>query len=112
MNDFKIYVLSRLSLLFALPCLLFCMTTASAQREYTVVKPRERSATEKIIPRRKATQATKGVLAVELNPIIPGKVVITNAKGKQIEEITADANGRAEFELRRGQSYTVKASSP
>jgi len=83
-----------------------------AQREYTVVKPRPRSATETVKINRRASQPTKGVLQVVLDPVIPGKVVITDAKGRVLDEAEAGEAGQVTFELKRGQSYLVKANSP
>lgn len=83
-----------------------------AQREYTVIKPRARAATEKVAVTRKASQPTKGMLQVVLDPVIPGKVVVTDAKGRVLDQAEAGEDGYAVFELKRGQSYIVKASSP
>ncbi len=91
---------------------LVCATSVMAQRDYTVVKPRERAATEKITVTRKATQANKGILAVVLEPVIAGKVVITDTKGNTLQAEADNKRGIAEFELRRNQSYSIKASSP
>jgi hypothetical protein len=101
---------------FALLWLIFCFLTAAptapAQREYTVIKPRSRSATETVTLNRKASQPTRGLLAVFLDPVVPGKVVITDPKGRVLDQADADADGQAIFELRRGQTYQVKASFP
>ncbi|MBI1763483.1 MAG: PEGA domain-containing protein [Acidobacteria bacterium] len=84
-----------------------------AQRDYTVVRPRERAATEKVTLNRRATQATKGILAVVLQPVLAAKVVVTDAKGNIIEQTNTDnVKGQAEFELRRGASFTVKVTAP
>src|SRR5262245_55837608 len=101
-----------LSLLLFCLCFLGTSSTALAQREYTVIKPRARTATETITINRRASQPTKGVLQVVLDPVIPGKVVITDSQGRVLEEVEAGEDGQATFELRRGQSYLVKASSP
>jgi hypothetical protein len=87
--------------------------TAVAQRPYTVVRPAERSPGERPLITRRATQPSKIILAVLLEPIITGKVVVTDARGKVVAEGEADSEqGRVDFELRRGQAYTIKASSP
>src|SRR5262245_3682351 len=88
-------------------CLLGASSTAFAQREYTVIKPRARTATETVTINRRASQPTKGVLQVVLDPVIPGKVVVTNAQGRILEEVEAGEDGQATFELRRGQSYSI-----
>jgi hypothetical protein len=85
---------------------------AFAQRDYEVVKPRERASNEKVIVRTLIKQPTEGVLAVVLDPIIPGKVVVENAAGSVIAEGEADETGQAEFTLPRGKAYTVKVSAP
>ncbi|HKX27416.1 MAG TPA: hypothetical protein VJ302_06970 [Blastocatellia bacterium] len=93
--------------------LLLGASTAQAQREYTVVKPRERAANETVTASKKATQETKGVLVVILDPVISGKVTILDAAGRLLEQAEASAeSGRAEFELRRGHNYRVKVESP
>jgi hypothetical protein len=92
---------------------LVCASPALAQRDYTVVKPRERSATEKVFVSRRATQASKGILAVVLQPVIAGKVLITDIQGRVLEQADADtASGQAEFELRRGANFIIKVTSP
>lgn len=99
-----------------LALLVFCFLTATstvlAQREYTIIKPRARPASETVTVNRRASQPTKGVLAVFLDPIVAGKVVVTDTRGRVLEQADADADGLAIFELRRGRSYLVKASSP
>lgn len=92
---------------------LFCATTVLAQRDYTVVKPRERTSTETVTLNRRATQSTKGILAVVLQPVLAAKVVVTDAKGNIIEQTNTDnVTGQAEFELRRGATVTIKVISP
>jgi hypothetical protein len=90
-----------------------CSAAVWAQRDYTVVRPRERAATEKVTLNRRATQATKGILAIVLQPVLAAKVVVTDAKGNIIEQTNTDnVTGQAEFELRRGASFTVKVTAP
>jgi hypothetical protein len=94
-------------------CLLLIAPTAYAQREYTVIRPRERAANESVTVSKKASQETRGVLVVILDPVISGKVSVIDVNGRLIEQAEATAeSGRVEFELRRGQNYRVKASSP
>ena len=83
---------------------------AQEERRYNVERPKARAATETVKPKTTATQATKGVLTVLLDPIIPGKVMVESSAGRI--EAEADENGRADFELRRGLVYNVKAISP
>ncbi len=91
----------------------FCVIPALAQRDYTVIRPRERAANENVTLSRRATQASKGILGVFLEPIIAGKIVVTDSQGRILDETETDnVEGKAEFELRRGQSYIIKASSP
>src|SRR5262245_28332586 len=107
---------SNRAAIFSLSLFLLCTLAAApealAQREYTVIKPRARSTNETVKITRKASQPTRGVLQVVLDPVIPGKVVISDAKGRVLEAADAGEDGQVTFELRRGQSYTVKASSP
>jgi hypothetical protein len=93
-------------------CVFGAAPAVLAQREYTVIKPRARAATETVTIVRKASQPTKGVLQVVLDPVIPGKVVIADTSGRVLDEVEAGEDGQATFELRRGQSYQVRASSP
>jgi hypothetical protein len=92
--------------------LLAAPSVSLAQREYTVVKPRERAANESVVVRTVIKQPTEGVLVVVLDPIIPGKVVIESTTGSVITEAEADETGQAEFTLPRGKAYRVKASAP
>lgn len=100
----------------AIPIILLqiCGTaTVWAQRDYTVVKPRTRDAGEKIAVSRKATQSNKGILLVVLEPVVAGKVVVTDSKGNPLAQADTDnVKGTAEFELRRNQNFIVKVSSP
>lgn len=93
--------------------LLWLCVPAQAQYDYTVVKPRERTSTETVTLKRRATQSTKGILAVVLQPVLAAKVVVTDAKGNIIEQTNTDnVTGQAEFELRRGTAVTIKVISP
>jgi len=83
-----------------------------AQREYTVEKPRERAANEKVVIRTVTKQPTEGVLVVVLDPKISGKVVVADAAGRSIAEKEADETGQAEFTLPRNRAYRIKADSP
>ena len=94
-------------------CLIFCSVLVFAQREYTVVKPRERSDSERVTIRTKAAQPTRGVLAVVLQPIVPGQVVVVkDATGKVINRQEGIKDGQAEFQLQRGKTYQIEASYP
>jgi hypothetical protein len=85
---------------------------AFAQRDYEVIKPRERSANERVVIRTVTKQPTEGVLAVVLDPKIAGEVVVENNAGAVIQKAQADEDGQAEFILKRGQSYRIKATAP
>lgn len=111
MNALKLSVTVSCLPLIALLCLTH--NPAYAQREYTVVKPRERAVNERVDTSKRATKATTGILVVVLDPVISGKVEIFDARGKIIDQGEADAKtGQVEFELRRGQNYVIKAASP
>lgn len=105
-------------LLLAVFLLTLLSGSALAQREYTTVsgptvtKARERTANEKIVVRTVTKQSTEGVLVVVLDPIISGEVAVTDAAGKVLAKAEADENGQAEFTLKRGLVYQVKASAP
>ncbi|HZS05359.1 MAG TPA: carboxypeptidase-like regulatory domain-containing protein [Blastocatellia bacterium] len=109
----KAGVSALLSLLF----LLAAASAALAQREYTTVeakveKARARAATERIVIKTVTKAPTEGVLAVVLDPIIPGEVVVEDAGGKVVAKAEADKTGQAEFTLKRGVAYRVKATAP
>lgn len=93
-------------------CLLLGATTVLAQREYTVIKPPERSPYERVTIRTKAVQPSKGVLAVILDPIISGWVRVKDAAGRVLSEQQADQKGQVEFQLQRGRAYQVEVSHP
>lgn len=112
MNAFYLQVVSRLSI-WTFIILIAFSAPAFAQREYTVVKPRERSATERVTIRTKAAQASKGILAVILQPVFPGQtVVVKDSTGKVIGKQEGIQDGQAEFQLQRGKVYQVEASHP
>lgn len=92
--------------------LFFCSTSAIAQREYTVVKPRERSDSERVTIRTKAGPPSKSVLAVVLQPVVPGVVIVKDSTGKIIGKQDGASDGQAEFQLQRGKTYQVEASYP
>jgi len=99
--------------------LLFCFAgcTASlglAQRRYSVGKPRERAATEAIKIRTVDRLASsKGILAVLMEPVLPGQIIIKTRAGRELARAEADAeNGQAEFTLPKGANYLIEASHP
>lgn len=98
--------------LLSLFFLLCSATPALAQRDYTVVRPTNRASNEKVTATRRATQANKGILVVLLDPVIPGAVSVTEIKSGLVQTANANAKGIAEFELKRGQNYLVKAIFP
>jgi len=113
MNAFYPQVVTRFSLSLSIILLIACSKTAFAQREYTVVKPRERSATERVTIRTRAAQPSKGILAVVLQPIVPGQIVVVkDSTGKIISTQENIEDGQAEFQLQRGKIYHVEASRP
>src|SRR5262245_20917540 len=86
---------------------------AREERRYDVRTPRTRTADENVTAKKSATHASEGILIVLVNPVIASKVVVTDSKGKELDRAETDnEDGQADFELRRGQSYIVKASSP
>lgn len=99
----------------ALLAVVFCSAAipAFAQRQYTVEKAATRAANERVKAKTVArTAPSKGLLIVLLNPKVAGKVTVKNAKGQILTEGEADDTGQAEFQLARGQIYTVEASAP
>lgn len=88
--------------------------SAAGQRRYTIEKPKERSLSEPV--RVKTTSkpaATKGILVVLVEPILPGQVTVKDSAGKELLKTDADKeNGQAEFSLPRGKSYLIEASYP
>ncbi len=77
----------------------------------TIEKPRERNSGERITIRSLPVQPTKGVLAVVLDPVIKGQVVIKDATGRVLAKQEADQDGQVEFQLQRGKAYQIEASS-
>lgn len=89
-----------------------CFQAALGQRRYTIEKPQDRSASERVTIRTKSAP-TRGVLAVVLQPIVPGQVVVVkDASGKVINRQEGIKDGQAEFQLQRGKTYQVEASYP
>jgi len=76
-----------------------------------VEKPRERT-TGDVIIRTVPAQPTKGVLAVVLDPIINGQVIVKDATGRVLAKQEADKDGQIEFQLQRNKTYQVEASFP
>lgn len=85
---------------------------AFAQRQYTVEKPRERSSTERVVIKTIPAQPSKSVLAIVLDPVINGRIVVKDIAGRIIEDFNADKDGQAEIQLPRGKTYSVEASFP
>ncbi|MEP7342849.1 MAG: hypothetical protein ABI977_34290 [Acidobacteriota bacterium] len=99
--------------------IVFCAISASpifaqpGNKELPIVeKPRPRTSGDRIIIRTVPAQPTKGVLAVVLDPIINGQVVIKDAAGRVLAKQEADQDGQVEFQLQRGKTYQIEASSP
>ncbi|MEO6725574.1 MAG: hypothetical protein ABIP14_09755, partial [Blastocatellia bacterium] len=78
----------------------------------TIEKPRERISGERITIRSVPVQPTKGVLAVVLDPVIKGRVIIKDAAGRVLAKQESDQDGQVEFQLQRGKTYQIEASSP
>ena len=99
---------------FLLCCLGFAANYGLAQRRYSVGKPRERVATEAVKLRTvDRLAASNGVLAVLVEPILPGQIVVKTRGGRELARAEADAeDGQAEFTLPRGASYLIEASHP
>lgn len=99
-------------LIFLAFWLLFLSELTLAQRQYTIEKPRERLSTERVIIKSVPAQPTKGVLAVVLDPVISGRIVVKDPTGRVINDLNADQDGQAEIQLPRGKVYSVEASFP
>lgn len=111
MKAFKLSAVSLPSFLPSIICLVAFSTAAFAQREYTVVKPRERSSSESVTIRTKAAPS-RGVLAIVLDPVLNGQVVVKDSTGRVISTLEADKDGQAEIQLARNKVYQVEASYP
>jgi hypothetical protein len=112
MNVFGLNIGRKLISLFYFICLFALSPNAFGQREYSVERPRDRSATERVTIRTKAAQPSKGVLAVVLTPVINGQVVVKDSAGRVLAKQGAGELGQAEFQLRRGKVYQVEATFP
>lgn len=77
-----------------------------------VEKPRERNSGERITIRSVPIQPTKGVLAVVLDPVIRGQVIVKDATGRVLAKQESDQDGQVEFQLQRGKIYQIEAISP
>src|SRR5215204_654520 len=75
-----------------------------------VEKARTRDVADRVIIKTVTRQPTEAVLAVVLDPIVPGKVEVLNAAGRVIDQKDCDATGQAEFTLPRNRVYRVRAS--
>src|SRR5262245_2008298 len=83
----------------------------SAQRQYSVERPRERPSSEQISIAT-TIMPTNSVLAVVLNPVINAQVVIKDLHDKPVQTQDAGEAGQAEFELERSRIYKVEVSAP
>ena len=75
-----------------------------------IEKARTRDVADRVIIKTVTRQPTEAVLAVVLDPIVPGKVEVLNAAGRVIDQKDCDATGQAEFTLPRNRVYRVRAS--
>ncbi|MFN0087418.1 MAG: hypothetical protein ACKVX9_18660 [Blastocatellia bacterium] len=112
MNVIHLHAAPRHLACAAFLLLVWTPAAAFAQREYTVVKPRERSATESVKIKTRAPRSSNGTLAVVLNPVINGLVEIKDPKGKVIISQETGEAGEIQVPLPRGMIYQVEASSP
>jgi hypothetical protein len=103
----------RSALASSLTLLVSVSAFAQGGRELPIEKPRERTTNEapKVKPPVRQAANVSTVLVL-LNPIVPGQVVIKSAAGKIIKQGEADQEGQVSFQLPRGQSYQVEATSP
>ncbi|MFM8392628.1 MAG: PEGA domain-containing protein, partial [Acidobacteriota bacterium] len=96
--------------------LLVCLSAvgASAQRRYTITRPKERSSSETVRVRTAPRQAdSRGVLVVLVEPVLPGQITVKGLDGRDLGRATADQdNGQAEFSLPLAKSYKVEVSHP
>ena len=112
MKAFKSLAALLFSFLPSIICLAILSNSAFAQREYTVVKPRDRSASESVTIRTKPGLPSKGVLAVILDPVVSGQVVVKDPAGRVVTTLEADKDGQAEVQLARNKVYSVEANFP
>lgn len=103
----------RFALAVFLVALFAFAASGQGGRELPIEKPRERTTNEapKVKPPVRQAANVSTVLVL-LNPIVPGQVVIKSAAGKIIKQGEADQEGQVSFQLPRGQSYQVEATSP
>ncbi len=97
---------------FLILLILLSPASAWAQRDYTVIKPQERSTTERVVVRKVPLQPTKGTLAVVLNYDVKAEVLVKDAKTGRLITKAAATDYQAEFELRRGFTYEVEVNHP
>ncbi len=112
MNAFGFNTRRHLIALFSLICIVGASSDVFAQRDYDVRRPRERPPTEPVTIQTRASQPSRGVLAVVLTPVINGQVVVKDSVGRVVFKQDAGEEGQAEFQLPRGQIYEVEATSP
>lgn len=92
---------------------LTAVTLAQGIKELPIVeKPRERSSTDRVIIKTVPAQPSKGVLAVVLDPVVNGQVIVKDSTGRVISKLEADKDGQAEIQLARNKIYLVEASFP
>ena len=97
----------------ALCLMLTVVTLAQGIKELPIVeKPRERSSAERVIIKTVPAQPSKGVLAVVLDPVVNGQVIVKDSTGRVISKLEADKDGQAEIQLARNKIYLVEANFP
>lgn len=112
MKAFKSLAVLLLSFLPSSACLIVLSAVAFAQRPYTVVKPLDRSVSESVTIRTKPGLPSRGVLAVILDPVVSGQVIVKDSSGRVVSTLEADKDGQAEVQLARNKIYSVEATFP
>lgn len=115
LND-RLSHLSVYLILTTVACLAFTYSTYAQQpgiKELPIVeKPRERSSSERVTIKTLPAQPSKGVLAVVLDPIVSGQVIVKDSTGRVVSKLDADKDGQAEFQLARNKVYQIEATYP
>ncbi|MFN0110730.1 MAG: carboxypeptidase-like regulatory domain-containing protein [Blastocatellia bacterium] len=115
LND-RLSQISVTLLLTIVACLSLASATYAQQpgiKELPIVeKPRERSSTDRVTIKTLPSQPSKGVLAVVLDPVVSGQVIVKDSTGRVVSKLEADKDGQAEFPLARNKVYQIEANYP